>query len=311
MASILLLGGSGFIGQRVAHQLTRMGEEVRVTTRDRERAKERLILLPTVDVRTANVHDDADLDAMLQGVDGVINLIGVLHDRPRGAFQRSHVDLPRRLIESCRRNGVTRVLHMSALQASPAAPSHYLRSKAEGERTVAQAQDLATTIFRPSVVFGPGDHFLCLFAKLAGLAPVLPLACANAKFQPLFVEDLARAIALSVTHRATYGRSYDLGGPKVYTLRHLVEYAALQAGIHPVIWPLPNVLARIQASIMQHLPGRLLTPDNLDSMKVDSVTTTPFPDVFGFSPTPLEAVAPGYLGQATSRARYDQFRARR
>ncbi len=280
-------------------------------TRDRERAKERLILLPTVDVRVANIHDPAQLEAMLQGVHAVINLVGVLHDSPKGAFQRTHINLPRNLVEHCQRLGIPRLLHMSALNASVSGPSRYLRSKGEGDRIVNEANEIATTIFRPSVVFGAGDHFLVLFAKLTRLMPVFPLAGADVRFQPIFVEDVARAMAESLGNPETFGQSYDLCGPKVYTLRELVRYAAKQVGADPLIVGLPEALARAQALVMEHLPGRVLTRDNLDSMKVDCICNGPFPPVFRFAPTPLEGVAPQYLGEVTSRARYGGFRARR
>ena len=308
--TVCVLGGSGFVGQRVVHGLVQMGFSVCVPTRDRERAKEQLILLPTADVLSADVHDPAQLEAVLEGMDAVINLIGVLQDHPKGSFQRNHVDLPLAVVGLCQRLGIARLIHMSALNASGTGTSRYLRSKGEGERIVREAKGLAVTVFRPSVIFGAGDRFLTLFAKLAGVFPVFPLACADARFQPIFVEDVARAMALSLTLPQTYGQAYDLCGPHVYTLRELVRYAAKQAHTDPAIIGLPAWLGQLQAAVMEHLPGRLLTRDNLDSMKMDSVCNVPFPEIFGFSPMPLEAAAPQFLGGATSRARYDRFRAR-
>ncbi len=310
LRTVCVLGGSGFIGRRVAHRLVQMGFEVVVPTRDRERAKEQLILLPTADVRTANVHDPAQLEAVLKGMDAVINLVGVLHDSPKGSFQRNHVELPRTLAALCQRLGIARLIHLSALNASDTGTSRYLRSKAQGERLVREAKGLAVTVFRPSVVFGAGDQFLTLFAKLAGAFPVLPLACARSRFQPIFVEDVARAIAQSLADPQTWGQSYDLCGPTVYSLRELVRYAAKQVHADPMIIGIPGWLGWLQAVAMEHLPGRLLTRDNLDSMKMDSISDTPFPEIFGFSPTPLEAAVPQFLGGGTSRARYDRFRAR-
>lgn len=307
---VLLLGGGGFIGRHLAAQLCDAGVEVRIPTRDRERAKAALILLPTVDLQVADLHDAAQLDGLLDGVQAVVNLVGVLHD-DRGAFQRAHVDLPRHLVEACRRRGVKRLVHLSALGASVAGHSRYLRSKGEGERIIGEAADLCTTIFRPSVVFGEGDRFLSLFASMARSFPIIPLAGAQVRFQPVYVRDVARAICASLGLSASCGQRYDLCGPSQYTLAELVRYAARQADRDPCILALPAPLARLQAMVMEHLPGRLLTRDNLDSMRIDNVSSTPFPALFGFRPTALEAVAPGYLGQDSPRARYQQYRARR
>ncbi|MSQ60923.1 MAG: complex I NDUFA9 subunit family protein [Betaproteobacteria bacterium] len=309
--TVCVLGGSGFIGRRVVHRLAQMGLDVCVPTRDRERAKENLILLPTADVRTANVHDPAQLEAVLKGMDGVINLVGVLNDFPGGAFQRNHVELPRTLAGLCQRMGISRLVHMSAVNASNTGTSRYLRSKGEGERIVRETKGLAVTVLRPGIVFGEGDRFLNLFAKLAATFPIIPLACAQSRFQPIYVEDVARAVARCLTETETHGKSYDLCGPKIYTLRELVRYTAMQVGTDPAIIGLPRALGWLQAAVMEHLPGRLITRDNLDYMKMDSVSNAPFPEIFGFSPMPLEAVAGQFLGGITSRARYDAFRARR
>ena len=172
--NVCIIGGSGFVGKHIANLLTTQEISLRIPTRHRERAKE-LLVLPTVDVVEANVHDDATLDRLLIGMDAVINLVGILH----GDFRSAHVELPRKIVAACNRNGIARLLHMSALNAGIDRPSAYLRSKGEGERIV-MASGLITTIFRPSVIFGPGDSSLNLFAKLARWLPVLPLASPDA-----------------------------------------------------------------------------------------------------------------------------------
>src|SRR6185437_16444308 len=215
--NVCIIGGSGFVGKHIANLLTTQEISLRIPTRHRERAKE-LLVLPTVDVVEANVHDDAALDRLLTGMDAVINLVGILH----GDFRSAHVELPRKIVAACNRNGIARLLHMSALNAGVDRPSAYLRSEGEGERIV-MASGLMTTIFRPSVIFGPGDSSLNLFAKLARWLLVLPLASPDAKFQPVFVENVAHAFAASLTSPNTFGQSYDLCGPKCYSLRQLVE----------------------------------------------------------------------------------------
>jgi len=282
---------------------------VRVATRDRERAKERLILLPTAEVTVADIHDPAQLAAFLRGADAVVNLVGVLHDgRGNRGFQGAHVEFARKVVAACRGTGIRRLLHMSALAADRAAPSAYLRSKGEAEAIVRES-GLDWTIFRPSVVFGRGDGFLNLFAQLLRLLPVVALGCPGARFQPVFVEDVAAAFASSLRDPDSAGKSYDLGGPRVYTLRELVEYTGDVIGCPRPVIGLNDALSSLQARMMGLLPVKLMTHDNYLSMQVDNVCDGVFP--FGIVPTALEAVAPSYLGNRTPRARYDRFRAAR
>ena len=307
IGSVLVLGGSGFLGRHVVHQLVERGVQVRVPTRNRERAKE-LILLPTVDVVKADVQDAATLDRLVADADAVVNLIGILH----GDFQAVHVELPRQIIEACHRHGVRRLVHVSALQADPGAPSIYLRSKGEAEKLVlaAQSDEFQTTILRPSVLFGREDHFLNLFARLARLLPLVVLASPGARFQPIHVDDVARAIVATLREAHTFGQRYDLCGPRVYTLRQLVEYVVHAAGLRRPVIGLGASASMLQAAVLEHLPGKLMTRDNVRSMSVDNVCRCDFPAVFGFAPTPLEAVAPLYITGATPRARYNWFRFR-
>jgi NADH dehydrogenase len=305
--NVLVIGGSGFLGRHVVRQLANEGRQVRVPTRNRERAKE-LILLPTVDVVKADVHDEQTLERLVSEADAVINLVGILH----GDFETAHVELPRRIVQACGKAGVGRLVHVSALKAQADAPSAYLRSKAQGEAQVRSAQSdaLQTTIVRPSVVFGREDHFLNLFARLARSLPVLALASPQARFQPIHVLDIARAIALALTDPRTFGHAYDLCGPNTYTLRQLVEYVAHALGLRRVVLGLSPSLSMLQAAVLEHLPGRLMTRDNVRSMRVDNVCECPFPEVFGFAPTPLEAVVPLYIAGVTPRSRYRWFRFR-
>lgn len=305
--NVLVVGGSGFIGRHVVRQLAGAGHAVRVPTRNRERAKE-LILLPTVDVSTADVHDDRSLERLTAGVDAVINLVGILH----GDFERAHVSLPRRLVAACRKSGAKRLLHVSALRAAADAPSAYLRSKARGEAEVraGQAEGLQTTILRPSVVFGREDRFLNLFAQLARTLPVLALASPGARFQPVHVHDVGRAIALALADTRTFGGTFELCGPRVYTLRELVEYVVHALGLRRPIVGLGPSLSMLQAAVLERLPGPLMTRDNVLSMRLDNVCDCPFPDVFGFAPTALEAVVPLYITGVTPRSRYRWFRFR-
>ena len=309
--NLLVLGGSGFIGRYVVGSLVARGCRVLVPSRRRARARH-LILLPTCDVVEGNIMDDVTLDRLVAGQDAVINLVGTLHGS-RDEFQRVHVDLPRRVVAACTKHKIGRLLHMSALGANASAPSMYLRSKAGGEVQV-ESGSPAWTLFRPSVVFGVEDRFLNLFAELAKWFPLLPIGCASAKFQPVWVEDVARAIANSVDNDVTFGRTYELAGPRIYTLRELVEFAAHAAGHPRPVIALPDGLAHFQARLMELLPGTpLLSRDNLDSMKVDSVASrqpfTPAPEL-GIGLTPLEPEAAFYLAGMSPRTRFSPMRAR-
>lgn len=305
VTTVCVLGGSGFVGRHVCHRLAAEGYNVRVPTRDRERAKE-LLLLPTVDVVEADVHDRGQLARLVDDTEAVINLVGVLHGgRGPQSFDQAHVELARKIVEACRSAGIRRYLHMSALNADRNGPSAYLRSKGEAEHIVRGAH-LDATVFRPSVIFGPGDRFLNLFARLQQSLPVLVLGSPDARFQPVFVEDVAAAFAAALEDVKSFGQSYDLCGPKVYTLRELVDYAGRAVGHERPVIGLGDRLSYWQAYAMEWMPVRLLTRDNYYSMTVDSVCRCDFP--FGIQPTALEAVAPAWLGHRTPRSRYYRYR---
>ena len=322
--NILVVGGSGFVGRHLIAALAARGARVTVPTRRRERAKH-LILLPTVDVVEVAQLDARTLASLAAGRDAVVNLAGVLHS-PRArpgeqgpnhygpVFARTHVELAQAVIAACRAAGVKRLLHMSALGADPKAPSEYLRSKGIGEQAALAADDLEVSVFRPSVIFGPEDGFLNLFAKLAAYFPVLALGSPGARFQPVYVGDVVRAFLAALDERAlpegTPGKRYDLCGPKEYTLRQLVELVCAITGRRRLVIGLPDSLSYLQAWALELLPVQLLTRDNYHSMQVPSVCRScnggAFP--FGIQPVLLEAVAPSWLMPAGMRERYPRLR---
>jgi NADH dehydrogenase len=316
LENVLVTGGSGFIGRHVVAAFAAQGLRVTVPTRHRERAKH-LILLPTVDVVEANILEPGVLERLASGRQVVINLVGILHSRrgrrsERGPndygpdFARIHVELPQAIVRACRAQGVRRLLHLSALGISPSAPSEYLRSKAIGEQAVLAADDLDATAFRPSVVFGPEDRFLNQFALLARFAPVLAIPCPQARFQPVYVGDVARAVVRAIDDPDTFGKAYELCGPRQYTLKELVEAVCRITGRERVVIGLPDRLSRLQAWVMEKLPGKLMTRDNYRSMQVPNVCSGQFP--FGIQPLALEGVAPAWLAPAGPRERYPQLR---
>ena len=298
---ILVLGGSGFVGRHVVAALVRRGARVTVPSRRRERAKH-LILLPTVDVVEADVLQRGVLDRLVRGQDAVINLVGVLH----GDFHRAHVEVPLAAIAACRAAGVERLMHISALGASPDAPSEYLRSKAKGEQAILDADDRHVTVFRPSVIFGPEDRFLNQFAAMAKWLPVLAVPCPDARFQPVYVGDVARAMAVALEDTETFGQRYDLAGPREYGLKELVELVCALTHRKRLVVGLPDGLSYLQASLLEMLPGQLMTRDNYRSMQVPNTTRAPWP--LGGERQSLEAIAPAYLFPSGPRERYPQLR---
>ena len=308
--SVCLLGGTGFVGRAVADRLCAQGVRVRVVSRQPMRSRP-LWVLPTLEVAIADPHDEVGLAAQFEGMDAVVNLCGILHGTRAQSFEHVHVDLPRKAVGACRAAGVRHFVHMSALGASESGPSDYQRSKARGEAAVREAAaNSPFTIFRPSVIFGEGDAFLNKFAALVALLPVVPLAAAEARIQPVWVEDVARAIVASLGDSQAFNKTYELCGPRVYTLRELIEFVAKSTGRSPLVIGLPGWAAQLQALVLEHLPGRMITRDNLKSLSVDNVCAGASAPALGFSPAPLEAVAPAYLGGRSSRARYNQFRYR-
>jgi uncharacterized protein YbjT (DUF2867 family) len=315
-SNVLVIGGAGFIGRHIVNRLIDRGARVTVPTRHRSRAGH-LITLPTIDVVEANVNDDAALGQLTAGRDAVINLVGILQGSrasPYGPeFARAHVDLPRRIVRSCEAHSVRRFLHMSSLGADSSGPSMYQRSKGDGEAAV-RASKLDWTIFQPSVVFGPEDKFLNTFATLASIAPVLPIANAQARFQPIYVGDVADAFVNALDSRATFRRAYELAGPRIYTLKELVQFAARASGHPRPVIGLPGGLARAQAIMMELAPGEpMMSRDNLDSMQRDNVASTqPYvpPPELGLELHPMESEAALYLAGQNSRSRLGAFRAR-
>lgn len=313
MEKVVLVGGSGFVGRAIANRLTQAGVALCVPTRHPARVRQ-MQVFPTADVVAADVHDAATLARLFAGADAVVNLVGILHSRPGSPygpdFARAHVELPRKIVAACQTAGVPRLIHISALGAAHDGPSEYQRSKAAGEDAVRAAGDApAWTILRPSVIFGRDDHFLNLFARLARLFPVLPLAGASTRFQPVFVGDVAEVVWRCLNDAASHGQTYELAGPGVYTLRRLVEYVSELAGCPRPVFGLPEGLAMLQARLMECAPTPVMSRDNVRSLRVDNIAHgDPLP--FGMTPTALEAVAPTYIGAGHLRARYPAMRSR-
>ncbi|WP_293603296.1 complex I NDUFA9 subunit family protein [Polaromonas sp. UBA4122] len=300
MKKILVLGGTGFVGRHVCEKLSQLPCRVTVATRRLSNAQH-LQMLPMVDVVEVNVRDSASLLPLLAGHDAVVNLIAILHGS-EAAFETAHVQLPLALTRACEASGLRRIVHISALGASLDSASMYQRSKARGE-AVLLGSGLDVTVLRPSVIFGAEDKFLNTFARLQQVFPVIPLAGSQARFQPVWVEDVASAVVYCLQDSDTIGQIFEACGPEVFTLKQLVELAGRYAGVkggkgRPVI-ALPDALARLQARLMELAPGEpVLSRDNLDAMKTDNVASGKLPGLqaLGITPAALGAIGPTYLG---------------
>ena len=311
---VAVLGGTGFVGHAVCEHLVERsggaGGRIVVPTR-RLRHGLALQSLPTVQLVQASVHDDRDLARVLAGCEAVVHLVAILHGS-EAEFERVHVQLPQRVAAACKAAGVRRVVHVSALGVAPDAPSRYLRSKAAGEQ-VWRESGLDVTVLRPSVIFGARDRFLNLFAQLQALAPFVPLGGAHARFQPVWVEDVAEAVVRCLDQPATIGQVFECAGPQQFTLADLVRLAGRLSGHPRPVLPLPGALARLQALVMECLPGEpLMSRDNVDSMQVPNVATPGQPglEALGVQASGVEGVAAGYLGGVDGPGRYMPWRSR-
>jgi uncharacterized protein YbjT (DUF2867 family) len=300
-----MLGGTGFIGRVIAARLSNAGYTLRVLTRASARHRD-LLVLPGLVLVDGDVHNPAFLQRQFKDIDVVINLVGILneHRRSGAGFERVHAELPAKVATVCRHVGVRRLLHMSALGAAHNAPSMYLRTKARGEDAAhAASPDVRVTSFRPSVVFGARDGFTNRFAGLLRLAPgIFPLACPAAKFQPVYVGDVARAFVDSIAEYRCYGQRFDLCGPTVYRLRDVVSYLAALQNRRIRVIGLNATLSRLQAALLEFVPGKPFSLDNYRSLTIDSVCTgaNALRTVFDVEPTPLEQIAPGYLARRSN-----------
>ena len=310
---VCVLGGTGFVGGHLVNRLATRGREVTVLSRRPERHRA-IGVTPGVRLVRADVHDPQALRTHFEGADCVINLVGILNEAPGSGltFRKVHVELPVLVVDACRTSGVARLLHMSALNADEArGTSEYLRTKGEGENrthTTGKAR-VAVTSFRPSVVFGPGDGFFNRFATLLRAAPYfVPLACTESRFAPVYVGDVARAFDRALDDKNTYEQHYDLCGPRMLTLKELVDYTAATLGLRRKVVALNDALSRMQARVLGYVPGKPFTYDNYLSLQTDSVCEENGLERLGITPTDMESVVPWYLGGRAFRNRYNQYR---
>jgi uncharacterized protein YbjT (DUF2867 family) len=310
---ICILGGTGFVGRSLVGRLIPEGYDVVVPTRNRDNSRA-LWTYPAVELLELDVHDERALTDALRGCDVAVNLIGILNEEGHDGegFKRVHADLPAKLVRSCRASGVRRLLHMSALKAdAQAGPSHYLRTKGLGQDAIRDlaGSEVKYTIFQPSVIFGASDTFTNRFARLLRMLPVFPLPEAEARFAPVFVDDVARAFVSSIEDSETHGRTYQLCGPDIFSLAEIVRLVCWTLGLKRLVVPLPHWLGRIQAWIGEYLlPGKPLSLDNFRSLSEASVCSSNDFASFGIKPQSLGAVLPTYLAHAGRQGRLARLR---
>lgn len=300
-----MLGGTGFVGARVVAHLAATGYRLRLPTRDPVRARH-LSVLPNARLLRADVHDPNTLARLVAGCDGVVNLVGILNEAgyDGSGFRRAHSELAAKLVDACAQGGAPKLVQVSALHADVNGPSHYLRSKGEAEAAIISAAALRWTILQPSVIYGPGDSFLNRFAGLLRQLPVaLPLACPGSRFAPVHIDDVVTAVARALQDPTTDGRTYELCGPEIYTLRELVQMIAVATGKRRWIIGLPDWAARLQARVMERLPGKIFTLDNYRSLGVPSVCRSNGCAELGITPRSLQLNLAASLGQSPQSAR--------
>lgn len=305
---VCILGGTGFVGRHLAARLANSRYLLRVLTRRRERHKQ-LLVLPGLELIEADILDLQTLRNQFSGCDAVINLVGTLNGAAP-IFRALHVELPKHIVNACQDLGIDRLLHMSALNADAEhGPSLYLRTKGEGEQAAHRGAEhgIQVTSFRPSVIFGPDDKLFNRFAGLLKLSPVLPLACSHARFAPVAVMDVVHAFEVALTEPSTVGKGFELCGPRIYTLRELVEYTAKLIRRRRLIVNLPDNLAQLQAKVLEHVPGQPFTEDNYLSLQVDSVCRSDGMVELGITSHSVEAIMPVYF-KGGPRSHYNIYR---
>lgn len=306
---IVLVGASGFFGGYLLNTLVADGHHCVVLTRAATRHGN-MDLMPGIDLVQADVYSADALAEQFEGADAVVSMAGILNESGGGGkgFHKVHVELVEGIIQACAKAGVSRVLHVSALKAGEGS-SHYLKSKGEAEKRLQAAEGLNVTIFQPAVIFGRGDDFFNRFALMLQFSKVFPLACAGAKLQPVYAGDLARVMVASLDDPMTWGKTYQLGGPQVFTLKELVQWTAGQMGLKRRVIGLPAALSAAMALVMGLVPTKPFSWDNYQSLQTPNTTDKNGFAYFGIYPRAIETVVPDYLNGSVHQQRLHNFRA--
>ncbi len=307
---ISILGGTGFLGQALAARLIKQGYQVSIPTRQRESFRE-LLVLPGLQLVQTDTHNQAALIQALQGSDAVINLVGILNETRSTTqkFKTAHVDFTQQLLDACEELNIQRFLQMSALKAEPeTSPSEYLRTKGQAEALV-QKSSLNTTVFRPSVIFGAKDSFVNKFSALLKMpSPFFFLPVPNARFAPVYVDDVVEGIVLSIDNPETYKKRYSCCGPKIYSMRELIQLIADTMGVKRKIIGLNPFLSKLVASFLGVMPGKPFTKDNYQSLQINNICENNGLEKLGVKPVSIESIIPQYLQKRDANLSFDEFR---
>lgn len=305
---IVLIGASGFFGRYLLRALTEEQHQCVVLTRDAVH-RGNLNMLPGVKLVQADVYDPDVLFEQFTGADAVVSMAGILNESGGGGkgFHKVHVELVEGIIKACQKAGVTRLLHLSALNAGKGR-SHYLKTKGEAEQLLRSVDDINVTIFEPSVIFGRGDEFFNRFAGMLKLSPFMPLACPKARLQPVFAGDVASVMAASLDDPMTWGNSYELGGPQVFTLKELVKWTAKTLDKRSYVIGLPRPLSAAMAMTMNLVPGKPFSWDNYLSLKTDNTCSQNGFTYFHVDPLGIDLVVPAYLNGSARQRRLQALR---
>jgi len=292
---IVLIGASGFFGGHLLRALTADQHQCVVLTRAAV-SRACVGMLPGVTLVQADVYDTDVLLEQFSGADAVISMAGILNESGGGGkgFHKVHVELVEGIVKACQKAGVTRLLHLSALNAGKGS-SHYLKSKGEAEEFLRSVNDINISIFQPSVIFGRGDEFFNKFAAMLSLMPVLPLACPKARLQPVFAGDVAAVMVASLEDPMTWGKSYELAGPQSFTLKELVQWTAKTRGQRRLIIGLPGPLSATMAMVMNLVPGAPMSWDNYQSLRTDNISSQNDFSYFHIEPRAIDLIVPDYL----------------
>ena len=305
---IVLIGASGFFGGHLLRALTNDHHQCVVLTRDAVR-RGSVDMLPGVKLVQADIYDPDVLVEQFSGAGAVVSMAGILNESGGGGkgFHKVHVELVEGIVEACQKAGVTRLLHLSALNAGKGS-SHYLKSKGEAEALLRSVDDINVTIFEPSVIFGRGDEFFNRFASMLKTSPVMPLACPKARLQPVFAGDVASVMTASLDDPMTWGKSYELGGPQVFTLKELVKWTAKTLGLRSYVIGLPGPLSATMAMMMNLVPGKPFSWDNYQSLKTDNTSSQNGFAYFHVDPMAIDLVVPAYLTGSARQRRLQALR---
>lgn len=304
-SKVVILGGTGFIGAQLATKLSPISEKIVIPTRNIE-SNSGLKMIPNLKIIRTDIKDERSINQLFKDADLIINTVGILNELDEdNSFDKIHYQITKKISHCIKKNNIKRYLHISSLNADPKSIGKYLKSKGQAEDfLISETSSFCKlTIFRPSIVFGESDSFFNKFATLLKFLPIFPLACPNAKFMPVYVEDLTDFMISTINNVDSYGKKIDVTGPNEYTFRELINQTLRALKIKRIIIPLNNFLSQVQARVFEKLPGKLFTMDNYQSLQIDSCSDKGFK-----GSSSLEDIVPQYLNIKYKQERFEKLR---